>query len=55
MRQSLLLHLLLLCTATVSAAQARSERARADSTPLAIGETFSIVSRTLGETRRINV
>lgn len=39
----------------VSAAGAPATGARADATPLVIGETFALASQAVGETRRVNV
>ena len=46
---------LLAALATPSPAQTRADSATAVTTPLAVGETFTIASRVLGEVRRINV
>lgn len=54
MRRSLLLVLLLSLTST-AAAQSRPEITVGAPEPLIIGETFTVVSKVLGETRRINV
>jgi predicted alpha/beta superfamily hydrolase len=57
MRCTLLAPLLLLATATPLALGAAAAQAQTASRPgpLAVGETFTIESRALGETRRINV
>lgn len=54
MKRLLLAATLLLCAAPAARAQSPAPPASA-ATPLAIGETFTIESRVLGETRRINV
>lgn len=52
---------LLVCTASVASAQGRPLTTATTATtvttvaPLAIGETFTIESRVLGEVRRINI
>ncbi|MEO5898189.1 MAG: alpha/beta hydrolase-fold protein [Vicinamibacterales bacterium] len=50
-----LIVLLLVSASAVAAAQERADQNAVNSTPLVIGETLTIPSKALGETRRINV
>lgn len=55
MNRSLALATLLLAAAAPSPAHAQTAPRGSVAAPLVIGETFTLLSRTLGETRRINV
>jgi uncharacterized protein len=55
MTRSFVLAALMMCSASRTSAQMPASPAVSASAPLVIGETFTIVSKALGETRRINV
>ena len=55
MKTLILTSVVLLCGASLAGAQGADQPSAIDAAPLAIGETFRLASKPLGETRRINV